>query len=75
MGIAFDLDGTLVDSIPDLLAAINAVLLKHNLPPSDRERTSFLEEVALKPCCIYNERMIPSCSLSKRELCSEMLLI
>lgn len=37
MGIAFDLDGTLVDSTPDLLAAINAVLFQHSLPPSTTE--------------------------------------
>lgn len=35
MGIVFDLDGTLVDSTPDLLSAINAVLSKYNLEPSD----------------------------------------
>ena len=31
--IAFDLDGTLVDSAPDLIGALNAVLAEHNLPP------------------------------------------
>ena len=35
MGIVFDLDGTLVDCTSDLLAAINTVLLQHNLPLSD----------------------------------------
>jgi len=30
--IAFDLDGTLVDSAPDLIGALNAVLAEHNLP-------------------------------------------
>ncbi|MBI9094568.1 MAG: HAD family hydrolase [Sphaerochaeta sp.] len=37
MGIVFDLDGTLIDSTPDLLAAINTVLLKHGLPLTDRQ--------------------------------------
>jgi len=42
VGIAFDLDGTLVDSTPDLLAAINAILLEYNLSPSDaRENLSY----------------------------------
>lgn len=31
--IAFDLDGTLVESAPDLIAAVNAVLLAENLKP------------------------------------------
>lgn len=37
MRVVFDLDGTLVDSTPDLLAAINHVLKAHGLAPSDRE--------------------------------------
>lgn len=32
-GIAFDLDGTLVDSIPDLTAAVQAMLAELNLAP------------------------------------------
>lgn len=31
--IAFDLDGTLIDSVPDLAAATNATLVEFNLPP------------------------------------------
>ena len=31
--IAFDLDGTLVDTVPDLIGALNAVMAEHNLPP------------------------------------------
>lgn len=31
--IAFDLDGTLVDTAPDLIGALNHVLVRENLPP------------------------------------------
>jgi phosphoglycolate phosphatase len=31
--ILFDLDGTLVDSVPDLAAAVNALLAEHGRPP------------------------------------------
>ena len=31
--IVFDLDGTLVDTAPDLIASLNAVLVNEGLPP------------------------------------------
>ena len=31
--LLFDLDGTLVDSVPDLAAAVNTVLAEHGLKP------------------------------------------
>ena len=34
--IAFDLDGTLVDTAPDLLDALDVVLAAHKIPPVDR---------------------------------------
>jgi len=34
--ITFDLDGTLVDTAPDLLNALDAILLRHGLPTVDR---------------------------------------
>ncbi|WP_163935587.1 phosphoglycolate phosphatase [Paraferrimonas sp. SM1919] len=36
--IAFDLDGTLVDSVPDLTAALNDTLKEHNLTPCELEQ-------------------------------------
>jgi len=36
--IVFDLDGTLVDTAPDLTAALNAVLIRERLPPVPLER-------------------------------------
>ncbi len=36
--LLFDLDGTLVDSLPDLTGAVNAVLAAAGLPPLDLER-------------------------------------
>ncbi|HEX8660287.1 MAG TPA: HAD hydrolase-like protein, partial [Brevundimonas sp.] len=35
--IAFDLDGTLVDTAPDLIGALNAVLEEEQLPPAPLE--------------------------------------
>jgi phosphoglycolate phosphatase-like HAD superfamily hydrolase len=32
LGVLFDLDGTLVDSAPDLAAAVNALRLSRGLP-------------------------------------------
>lgn len=34
--ILFDLDGTLIDGVADLLNALNSVLAKHSLPPLSR---------------------------------------
>jgi len=36
-GIVFDLDGTLVDSLADITASLNAVLRREELPERDRE--------------------------------------
>ena len=33
LGVLFDLDGTLVDSAPDLAGAVNAMRVKRHLPP------------------------------------------
>jgi len=33
--VVFDLDGTLVDTAPDLVATLNAILARENLPPVD----------------------------------------
>jgi phosphoglycolate phosphatase len=35
--IVFDLDGTLVDTAPDLVATLNAILAREGLPPVDYE--------------------------------------
>lgn len=35
--VVFDLDGTLVDTAPDLVATLNAVLAREGLPPVDYE--------------------------------------
>ena len=40
--VIFDLDGTLVNTIPDLLDAINYALVKHNLEPIPPERFTSL---------------------------------
>ena len=77
MGIAFDLDGTLVDSTPDLLAAINAVLLKHNLPLSDhRENLSLAGDGLSTMFGRTLEIRVPSWPSEKKEqLISEMLAL
>lgn len=36
--LLFDLDGTLIDTLPDLLAAANAFLVEHGAKPLPRER-------------------------------------
>ncbi|HKL59706.1 MAG TPA: HAD family hydrolase [Sphaerochaeta sp.] len=75
MGIAFDLDGTLVDSTPDLLAAINAVLAKYNLPLSDKQENLTLAGGGLMAMFSSTvEKRIPTSSVEKKEqLISEML--
>jgi phosphoglycolate phosphatase len=77
VGIAFDLDGTLVDSTPDLLTAINAVLLKHNLPLSDhRENLSLAGDGLDAMFARTIERRIPFVLREQKEqLCSEMLFL
>lgn len=77
MGIAFDLDGTLVDSTPDLLAAINAVLLRHNLPLSDhRENLSLAGDGLSIMFARTLEIRVPSWPSEKKEqLISEMLAL
>ena len=39
-GILFDLDGTLIDSVPDLTAALNTMLERQNLPQVSNELTA-----------------------------------
>jgi phosphoglycolate phosphatase len=38
-GVLFDLDGTLLDTAPDLLAALDRAMRQHGFPPVDKERT------------------------------------
>ena len=33
--IVFDLDGTLVDTAPDLIASLNVILARHDVPAQD----------------------------------------
>jgi phosphoglycolate phosphatase len=40
--IVFDLDGTLVDTAPDLIGALNAVLEEERLPPAPKEAARHL---------------------------------
>jgi len=77
MGIVFDLDGTLIDSTPDLLAAINAVLLQHNLPLSDHQENLSLAGDGLDVMFASTiERRVPSWSREKKELLkAEMLFL
>ncbi len=73
VGIAFDLDGTLVDSTPDLLAAINAVLLKHNLPPSDERENLLYAGGGLEAMFARTLEKRISPGEKKEQLLSEML--
>jgi len=47
-GVFFDLDGTLADTAPDLVAAANQLLIARNLPPKPYE--------ALRPCASAGAR-------------------
>ncbi|QWE26303.1 HAD family hydrolase [Polynucleobacter sp. AP-Ainpum-60-G11] len=47
-GIFFDLDGTLADTAPDLVAAANQLLITRNLPPKQYE--------VLRPCASAGAR-------------------
>lgn len=41
-GVIFDLDGTLVNSLPDIAAAMNRALAKHGLPTHEEERYKYM---------------------------------
>ena len=75
VGIAFDLDGTLVDSTPDLLAAINAVLLRYNLPVSDNKENLSVAGGGLEAMFASTiEIRVPTWSREKKDqLKAEML--
>jgi phosphoglycolate phosphatase len=77
MGSVFDLDGTLVDSTPDLLAAINAVFHRYNLPLSNHQENLSLAGDGLD--AMFNrtlERRVPSWKAEKKEqLKAEMLFL
>ena len=47
-GVFFDLDGTLADTAPDLVAAANQLLIARNLPPKPYE--------TLRPCASAGAR-------------------
>ncbi|MGL4397166.1 MAG: HAD-IA family hydrolase [Hyphomicrobium sp.] len=65
--LVFDLDGTLVDTAPDLAAATNHVLAHRNLPPVDaREILPFVGHGALK--MIENALAAHGKTLSESEL-------
>ena len=49
MRVVFDLDGTLVDSVEDLLAAINRVLADHHLPLSNRKENLRYAGLGVEP--------------------------
>lgn len=46
--ICFDLDGTLVDSLPDIVASISAALLEHGLPEPEKSRVRGLVGLPLE---------------------------
>lgn len=75
MGIVFDLDGTLVDSTPDLLYATNAVLLQYNLPLSTTEENLLYAGGGLEAMFAQTlEKRIPTWAREKKEqLRTEML--
>ena len=75
MAIAFDLDGTLVDSTPDLLAAINGVLIQYNLPQTDRQENLSVAGGGLESMfALTIEKKAPTwTSDKKKQLKNEML--
>ena len=63
-GFVFDLDGTLLDTLDDLTAAINKVMAKHNFPQhSPKEVKKMIGNGAVK----LVERALPKRDFSKEE--------
>jgi phosphoglycolate phosphatase len=48
--IAFDLDGTLVDTAPDLVGALNMILAEEGLPPLPFDEVRLMVGAAPGPC-------------------------
>src|SRR5262245_16630786 len=47
--IAFDLDGTLVDTAPDLIGTLNLILARHDVPPVDFDAARAMIGAGAKP--------------------------
>ena len=62
--VVFDLDGTLVDTAPDLIAALNFVLDREGLPPvpmkSARNMIGAGARKLIERGLVHPERMTPS---------------
>ena len=52
--MAFDLDGTLVDSVPDLANAVNATLADLKLQPHDQNK--YEAGLVMGPKCLLSAR-------------------
>ena len=61
----FDWSGTVVDDLPPVVEATNAVLTRYGLPPMDREQ--FRRQFSLPFTCFY-ERMLPGVGIEELEL-------
>jgi phosphoglycolate phosphatase len=50
--IVFDLDGTLVDTAPDLIGTLNVILARHNVPPLDFDEARAMIGAGVKPLLV-----------------------
>ncbi len=66
--IVFDLDGTLVDTAPDLLAALDAVLVAHGFPKADPSARDGIGHGArhLIEVALQKQDVVPSAALLDR---------
>ena len=75
MGYVFDLDGTLVDSVPTLLRVINKVLEENSLPLSDRVENLSVAGWGLLPMFEKTLRNRISDEREIARMSSEMLIL
>ncbi|SHH25432.1 phosphoglycolate phosphatase [Marivita hallyeonensis] len=62
--VVFDLDGTLIDSLPDMTVSANTLLAEHGLPPLDRSQVAGFVGFGVR---VFMNRLIAATALKASE--------